>query len=132
MTMVAWGGAIGMAAAVGEYVAPGDMPLIAAFGLLVALLATFLFWGLPEVTKIYDARLAARLGEVPTSDKAKRQSGDTLALLLELMDDEEREAFKETLKRRVLEDMGVDDGELPYAAETLESLLEEEHSTRRL
>ena len=123
MTMVAWGGAIGMAAAVGEYVAPGDMPLIAAFGLLVALLATFLFWGLPEVAKIYDARLAARLGEVPTSDKAKRQSGDTLALLLELMDDEEREAFKEALKQRTLDNIGYDDGELPYSNETLASLL---------
>ena len=48
-----------------------------------------------------------------------------------LMDDEELAAFKDTLKRRVLEDMDVDDGGLPYEAETLESLLDEERRLRR-
>ena len=43
------------------------------------------------------------------------------------MDDDEREAFKEVLKQRVLADVGgPDDGELPYDAEALETLLNEQ------
>ena len=53
MTMVVWGGAIGMVSAMAPFMVEGDVPLLAVFGLLVALLGTFLFWGLPEVTKIY-------------------------------------------------------------------------------
>jgi hypothetical protein len=70
-------------------------------------------------------------GQAPPADyeKAKRQPGDTntkLALLLELMDEDEREAFKETLKRRVLDDMTSGDGELLADAATLESLLSDQ------
>ena len=63
-----------------------------------------------------------------SSEKAKRGASDPdakLRLLYELMDDDEREAFKATLKQRVLDDMTYDDGELATDAETLESLLDE-------
>lgn len=130
--MVVWGGAIGMVSAMAPFMVEADVPLLAVFGLVVALLGTFLFWGLPEVTKIYDKRLAANLSETVSPDKAKRQSGDKLALLLELMDDDERAAFKETLKKRTLDNMGYDDGELPYSSDTLASLLGDEQSQDRL
>jgi hypothetical protein len=132
MTLVVWGGAIGMVSAIAPFVAEGDMPLVAGVGLFVALLATFLFWGLPEVTRMYNARLAARVDEMPAATKSRRQRGDKLALLLELMDDDEREAFKEALKRRTLDNIGYDDGELPYSSETLASLLEDQESQDRL
>ncbi len=58
-------------------------------------------------------------------EKTKRQVGiSKLDLLMEMMDDDERQAFKQTLKRQVLTDMRLnDDGELPDGA----SRLWEEH-----
>ena len=60
-------------------------------------------------------------------EKAKRgaASGNSkLALLMEMMDDNEREAFKDTLKQRLLDEAvyGSSDGE----SLSLETLLEEE------
>jgi hypothetical protein len=58
---------------------------------------------------------------------------DKLAVLMELMDEEELRQFKETLKRGVLSDMGyASDGESPYDYQTLESLLDEEGEGKRL
>ena len=80
--------------------------------LIIALIGTFVIWGLPEVTKNKDAgKLAAQLDE--SAGKAKRQAGsrqeERLALLLEMMDEDEREAFKASLKRQVLEDAAYHD-----------------------
>ena len=50
----------------------------------------------------------------PTQEKAKRSSEDKLALLMDLMDDEERQAFKETLKRQYANPDFSNDGEIPY------------------
>jgi len=61
-------------------------------------------------------------------EKAKRNSSHSnFDLLMEMMDEEEREAFKETLKRRVLNQMSSSmDGELPADSETLAALLDED------
>jgi hypothetical protein len=65
----------------------------------------------------------------PGQEKTKRHRDDKLALLLELMDDDERRAFKDALKQRVLD--GEGDGELPYDAELLEALEREQTASRR-
>jgi hypothetical protein len=65
----------------------------------------------------------------PGQEKAKRQSDRKLALLLELMDEGEREAFKEALKQRVLE--SGSDGELPYDVGLLERLDQDGATSRR-
>ena len=65
----------------------------------------------------------------PGQEKAKRQSDRKLALLLELMDEGEREAFKEALKQRVLE--SGSDGELPYDVGLLERLDQDRVTSRR-
>lgn len=65
----------------------------------------------------------------PGQEKTKRRQDDKLALLLELMDENERMAFKEALKQRVLDDES--DGELPYDAELLEALEQEQAASRR-
>ena len=65
----------------------------------------------------------------PGEEKAKRQRDDKLALLLELMDEDERMAFKEALKQRVLG--SESDGELPYSVELLEVLEQQESASRR-
>jgi hypothetical protein len=59
-----------------------------------------------------------------TSDKLKRKDSydQKMRLLMELMDDDEREAFKQTLKDQVINRYnhladGLVDGELPFDAE---------------
>ena len=65
----------------------------------------------------------------PGQEKAKRQPDHKLTLLLELMDEDERVAFKEALKQQVLG--RGSDGELPYGAELLEALEQEQAAARR-
>ena len=104
--------------------------LVIAVGLLVMLLfGMSIIWVVPE-------RIKARYGhfsEEQSPEKAKRGSRreEQLALLMDLMDDEELAAFKETLKRRVLADPAYEDGELPYGSETLESLLRDDDGGRK-
>jgi hypothetical protein len=61
-------------------------------------------------------------------EKAKHHPDDKLALLLELMDEDERIAFKESLKQRVLGSEG--DGELPYDVGLLDAIEQEEVTSR--
>jgi hypothetical protein len=65
----------------------------------------------------------------PTQEKAKRQSDSKLALLLELMDEDERTAFKEALKQQALK--SESDGELSYDVELLEVIEQEDAASRR-
>jgi hypothetical protein len=65
----------------------------------------------------------------PSQEKTKRQQDRKLALLLELMDEDERMAFKEALRQQVLG--GESDGELPYEAELLEAIGHEEATSHR-
>lgn len=68
-----------------------------------------------------------------TIEKAKRDAGDPteakMRLLLELMDEDERQAFKETLKRQMLQSSHFDDGEVDGIA--LEALLDEQDKRLR-
>ena len=104
--------------------------VVIAVGLLAMLLfGMSIIWVAPE-------RMKAKygpFGEEQSPEKAKRGSRreEQLALLMDLMDDEELAAFKETLKRRVLADPAYDDGELPYRSETLESLLRDDDGGRK-
>jgi len=92
----------------------------------MALAGTIAIWTThPEETSRRDKSATAE-----ASEKAKRSGRlpreDRLALLLEMMDEDERQAFKEVLKQQVLRDTGYD-GELPYSNETLAALLDEEN-----
>ena len=101
---------------------------VALGAMLTALAATVVIWVVAEAVKKPNAPKSARqLGDdLRAAEKAKRQPGDRLNLLLELMDDDEREAFKETLKQRIMDDMRLnDEGELDYHT-TLEDLLDDD------
>src|SRR5690606_23422538 len=78
--------------------------------------------------------LTARRVEAPAVEKSKRGGDDRLSTLLALMDEDERQAFKETLKQRMLDSLAqpAADGELPYDSNTLEALLHEQPSRRNL
>jgi hypothetical protein len=106
----------------------GLVPLVIV-PIIIALIGTFVIWGLPEIMKDKDTlKLGGQLDE--SGGKAKRKQGDKLALLMEMMDEDERQAFKTALQQRLLQETtantAYDDGELPYDAETLESLLDDE------
>lgn len=103
-----------------------DVKVLFALCMMIAIAATGAVWTLP----IFEER-SGTADLTPEQDKAKRQPADKLALLMELMDEAEREAFKEALKQRVLEEAGSrSDGELPYDLETLEALTYGEEAGR--
>jgi hypothetical protein len=110
--------------------AHGDVTALVIVPLIIALIGTFLLWGLPEIPK--NNQMLDRQSD-EGEGKAKRQQGDKLALLMEMMDEDERQAFKAALQQRLLQESGnmaYDDGELPYGAETLESLLDDDQLRR--
>lgn len=103
----------------------GDLAviLLGTLPVLLALLGTIIIWVVaPMVTQ-------PRTGSI---EKAKRGSGgDRLAILLEMLDDDEREAFKKMLKQQAMREMGSssrisEDGELPFDAD-----LWDEHAANR-
>jgi hypothetical protein len=92
-----------------------------ALPILVALVGTLYIWTM-QMRHEERTSQSARSEE---QDKSKRQAGDKLSLLMEIMDDDERKEFKERLKQQVLEETAYgSDGELPYGGETLESLMD--------
>lgn len=93
-----------------------DITLLFLMTIIAALIGTVMVWAEPAIT--------ARRTHPKSGEKAKHNPGDRLALLLDMMDADERAAFKETLKRRVLADYAPGgDGELPYDAESLSAFL---------
>lgn len=139
ITLSLWGGA---GAATGEATRAIDryepaimsqvMPVI-ILAWIGVVCATLLIWGIPEFMKLYHLKILSQ-GSVST-EKNKREGRshheDKLALLLDLMDEDERVAFKETLKQQVLDDAHYDDGELPYSGDSLESLLTDDRHEDR-
>ncbi len=132
-TIAAWGmlGLIGMMAVIDNSSFSGMWVALGAMA--AALVATFFIWVLSEAVKKPAAGQSGQQRVISERDvsKAKRQPGDRLSMLLELMDEDEREAFKETLKQRLLDDMSLnDDGELGYRT-TLEDLLDDDSISRQ-
>ena len=106
------------------------MPLI-ILAWIGVVCATLLIWGIPEFLKLYHLKILSQTGESTEKNKREGRSryDDKLALLMEIMDEDERAAFKEALKQQVLDDAHYHDGELPYNSDSLESLMVDE--TRR-
>jgi Na+/melibiose symporter-like transporter len=77
---------------------------------LIASALTLLLWAFPAVAERFLNR-----------EKAKRQPDERLALLKELLDEDELAAFKAVLKERMLERITRSDGELPYDVDALVS-----------
>lgn len=106
--------------------------------LIAALIATAIVWVSEALTANAQARSSERLfreaGGASPREKAKRDSrsdSDRIALLLEMMDADEREEFKNILKRRVLQDTHLsDDGEF-FAETSLKSLMQEDEERLR-
>lgn len=122
--------------AIGIYGAISELDVAGLFIMMMvaAMASTIMIWMLPIFGNRSEHTEQTQQQE---PGKAKREGDDRLALLLSLMDDDEREAFKAALKQRVLADVGgpvggPDDGELPYDAESLETLLYSEDAERRL
>lgn len=107
-----------------------------AVPMLSALAATFMIWVAPELAR-RGGRDAGRREVEDTSYKSKRNTttdvSARLAALMDMMDDDERAAFKESLKRRVLAEQRLyDDGEFYGDPATLDSLLHDDYDDKRL
>ena len=110
---------------VGNTIAEGHRVWYVLAPMVTVVLTSLMMWGMSEEAWSENTQ------ETSQSDqKAKRQQGDYLAMLLDLMDDDERQAFMERLEQRALDDAGFSDGELPYGSDTLESLLKENTGKR--
>lgn len=102
--------------------------------LLATLLATAVIWisealGASAKARVETRHLTGR-SDRSAAGKSKREESDKYALLLELMDEDERAEFKEMLKRRALQDMRLsDDGEF-FAPTTLKSLMQDDEDDR--
>ncbi|MCL4256110.1 MAG: hypothetical protein KJ043_20300 [Anaerolineae bacterium] len=71
--------------------------------LVITLLSTMTLWGLdPEKA----------LPDQPTSEKKSDSTAYTMALLMEMMDEYEREEFKSQLKQRILSGESVTDASI--------------------
>lgn len=112
-------------ALVGIGIATGsDTPELLIIPITVALLLTVVMVLIPDI-----------IGALATErEKAKRQPQNKLSLLMDLMDEDERAAFKQALMQRVLDDMtATSDSELPASDESLAGLLDRdrEHAQSR-
>ena len=112
-----------------------DANAITIIAMVMATISTIAIWLGPELV---NSRRAGSQSHYISggSEKAKRGAGNVsddgrLAMLLELMDEDERQALKQRLQRQVLDEAYVtDDGELAYRGESLKSLLEEDEQQR--
>lgn len=111
----------------GNNMSGGDVTMAVIAPLVVGLLGTFFIWVAPELNKADVEKHKARQRDRYADEKPKRMS--KMDMLMEMMDEDERRAFKETLKRQMLNNLS--DGELNYDAESLESLMDEEKRLRR-
>ena len=100
---------------------------------IAAIFPTFVMWAVPYLVNsdIEKARIEKQFssGNVNNDDdklkNQRRSVSNRTSLLLELMDEDEREEFKRMLKRRVLQERRLtDDGELFADSETLEALMD--------
>ena len=120
----------------GEYNTDGFQTImVTVVPMISALLATFMIWVAPELAR--RGQSDSRRRDAPgTSSKNKRTATDSesarLATLMELMDEDERAAFKESLKRRVMNEQRLnDDGEFYGESTTLDSLLHDEYDDNK-
>lgn len=111
-----------MALVFGNNMNGADVPIAIIAPLVVALMGTFFIWVAPELGKADAEKYKSRrLEQLQSDEKPKRMS--KMDMLMELMDEDERYAFKEALKRQMLNNLS--DGELNYDAETLESFMDD-------
>lgn len=109
----------------------GDVTAMTLGPLVLAMIGTAIIWTTDSDKA--EAETAQTTAEALEKAKREGRSTDRLSLLLELMDDDERVAFKESLKQGVLSDIGYHgDGESPFNYDTLESLLDEGNQEKRL
>lgn len=119
VTAVIWGMYVAALAVAGIFF-PGQQDLaivIAVFGALGAMVSSVLFWAFHA----YEMRHTSAVHDVEKAKRGGERDNARLALLLQLMTDDERR----TLSQRLAEDLGTD-GELPLAA-----LLDDETSRER-
>ena len=109
----------------------GDLIALVLGPLVIGFVTTFVVWVLPEIIEAEHkkAALESKTDDEQQLEKAKRTgdlSIDKIALLMEMMDEDELADFKQTLKREVLTDLGYSGGD------SLASLLDDDNPRKHL
>ena len=110
-----------------------DPSVVAVWAMVLACITTVLLWWRVPSSSLSqkDNKKTTFIGR--SEEKAKRgqhQGNSRMALLMELMDEDELQVFKERLKQRILDDAYMmDDGEIAYGGMTMDDLewLTEDH-----
>lgn len=115
----------------------GDVTGLASAMMGIAMVSTLIIWAVPELIRRQNTTRqdAAKYVEI---DKQKRtgaggREDSRMALLMDMMDDDEREAFKQVLKQKILDDMSQptgDDGEL-FERDSLYDLMQDDEKRLR-
>lgn len=122
LTLIAWIGCFVLAI----HGMNTDMTIGVIFAFLSAFGFTMiLWWNDEQISEFFgDGSHKSETSDEVLTYKAKREDSydSKMRLLMELMDDDEREAFKQTLKDQIINrhtrlDDGLVDGELPFDAE---------------
>ena len=98
--------------------------------LIVALLATFILYGIPA---LQDQDESEQSSDDISKKKRTAQDDPRMALLLDMMDDNEREAFKKRLQEQLLGEAHQpisDDGEL-FERDSLYDLMQDDEKRLR-
>lgn len=127
-TVVIWLVSLGICLAV--LLNPNPEEWIIAIPLIVAGASTGLIWQADADRAKYE-RVSGHSTRLDSVEKAKRDPDAKMRLLLEMMDEDERQAFKESLKRQVMRNAGMNDGELDDEGVSLSSLLNEQEKRLR-
>jgi hypothetical protein len=124
-TAIIWIGCFGL---VGANIITGGSGIVTLGILFIAMLASVPIWESKESDK--SSKTPSDTTVNPEKLKREDSYDQKMRLLMELMDDDEREAFKQTLKQQVISHRNplsdrLIDGELPFDAD------EYEHFTRK-
>jgi flagellar motor component MotA len=97
---------------------------------IICMIAATISTAFVQADKDHEKKVPSRLVQGADTEKAKRTASDPdakMRMLMELMDEDERIAFKQALKQQILRDARLNaDGELNYDAEIIESYMDED------
>lgn len=108
----------------------GNLVALVLGPLGIGFVTTFFIWVLPELIEADHKKAALESKQDEEKEEKAKRTGamsiDKIALLMEMMDEDELADFKQTLKREVLTDMGYGGGD------SLASLLDDENPRKHL
>jgi hypothetical protein len=131
ISLVVWVGCLGVAITT---LLTGSNIIGVIFPMIMAMGSTAVLWGQEGASRRASARQFSQFDGHPLKAKNESAYERKMRLLMEMMDDDEREDFKRSLKRQLLNDYSkrghLIDGELPFDAEEYDYFDPDERQNR--